>query len=92
MSNKQLLKSKSGLRMVSTSDADRSPFLLEEPHWEDDALVRNQDEKSHHFCAHIVFVKTISSFHYTTLRLLFSLHSFQTASNVTSSLTLLIEG
>ncbi|XP_031568064.1 zinc finger FYVE domain-containing protein 21-like [Actinia tenebrosa] len=41
MSNKQLIKSKSGLRMVSTSDADRSPFLLEEPHWEDDALFPN---------------------------------------------------
>lgn len=39
MSDKQLIKSKSGLRMVSTEEADSSPFLLEEPHWEDDALV-----------------------------------------------------
>ncbi|EDO40162.1 predicted protein [Nematostella vectensis] len=37
-SSKQLLKGKSGLRMVS-SEAERSPFMLEEPHWEDDALV-----------------------------------------------------
>ncbi|KAK3723105.1 hypothetical protein QZH41_018348, partial [Actinostola sp. cb2023] len=41
MSDKQLVKSKSGLRMVSTSESDRSPFLLEEPHWEDDALFPN---------------------------------------------------
>ncbi|XP_032237104.1 zinc finger FYVE domain-containing protein 21 [Nematostella vectensis] len=39
-SSKQLLKGKSGLRMVS-SEAERSPFMLEEPHWEDDALFPN---------------------------------------------------
>ncbi|XP_022097310.1 zinc finger FYVE domain-containing protein 21-like isoform X2 [Acanthaster planci] len=32
-SGKKLVRSKSGLRMVSVEDRDSSPFQLEEPHW-----------------------------------------------------------
>ena len=38
-SGKQLVKGKSGLRMVAVSESERCPFLLEEPHWVEDAQV-----------------------------------------------------
>lgn len=38
-SGKQLVKGKSGLRMVAVSESERCPFLLEEPHWTEDAQV-----------------------------------------------------
>lgn len=38
-SGKQLVRGKSGMRMIAVSENERSPFLLEEPHWTDDAQV-----------------------------------------------------
>lgn len=38
-SGKQLVKGKSGLRMIAVSEDERCPFLLEEPHWTDDTQV-----------------------------------------------------
>ena len=38
-SGKQLVKGKSGLRMLAVSEDERCPFLLEEPHWTDDSQV-----------------------------------------------------
>ena len=38
-SGKQLVRGKSGMRMIAISANERSPFLLEEPHWTDDAQV-----------------------------------------------------
>lgn len=38
-SGKQLVKGKSGLRMIAVSEDERCPFLLEEPHWTDDKQV-----------------------------------------------------
>ncbi|XP_022784303.1 zinc finger FYVE domain-containing protein 21-like [Stylophora pistillata] len=40
-SGKQLVKGKSGLRMVAVSESERCPFLLEEPHWVEDAQFPN---------------------------------------------------
>ena len=39
-SGKQLVRSKSGLRMVSVEEKDTSPFQLEEPPWIPDEQVR----------------------------------------------------
>lgn len=36
---KQLVRGKSGMRMIAVSENERCPFLLEEPHWNDDAQV-----------------------------------------------------
>lgn len=36
---KQLVRGKSGMRMIAVSENERCPFLLEEPHWTDDAQV-----------------------------------------------------
>jgi len=38
-SGKQLIRGKSGMRMIAVSENERCPFLLEEPHWTDDAQV-----------------------------------------------------
>ena len=38
-SGKQLVKGKSGLRLIAISEDERCPFLLEEPHWTDDTQV-----------------------------------------------------
>ena len=38
-SGKQLIRGKSGMRMIAASENERSPFLLEEPCWTDDAQV-----------------------------------------------------
>ncbi|XP_015771428.1 PREDICTED: zinc finger FYVE domain-containing protein 21-like [Acropora digitifera] len=35
-SGKQLIRGKSGMRMIAVSENERSPFLLEEPCWTDD--------------------------------------------------------
>ncbi|KAL9954691.1 hypothetical protein ACROYT_G042259 [Oculina patagonica] len=40
-SGKQLVKGKSGLRMIAVSEDERCPFLMEEPHWTDDSLFPN---------------------------------------------------
>ena len=36
---KQLVRGKSGMRMIAVSESERCPFLLEEPHWTDDTQV-----------------------------------------------------
>ena len=46
-SGKQLVKGKSGLRMIAISEDERCPFLLEEPHWTNDALVWHFSSFSH---------------------------------------------
>lgn len=38
-SGKQLIRGKSGMRMIAVSENERSPFLLEEPCWTDDDQV-----------------------------------------------------
>lgn len=38
-SGKQLVKGKSGLRMIAVSENERCPFLLEEPRWTADTQV-----------------------------------------------------
>nr|XP_054759330.1 uncharacterized protein LOC129265351 [Lytechinus pictus] len=42
-SGKQLVRSKSGLRMVSVEEKDTSPFQLQEPPWIPDEQVENLD-------------------------------------------------
>lgn len=43
-SGKQLVKGKGGYRMIDVNEAERSPFVIEEPFWLEDAQVC----KSHH--------------------------------------------
>ena len=38
-SGKQLVRGKSGMRMISVSETERSPFLIEEPQWTADDQV-----------------------------------------------------
>ncbi|KAM7448854.1 Zinc finger FYVE domain-containing protein 21 [Porites harrisoni] len=38
---KQLIRGKSGMRMIAVSESERCPFLLEEPHWTDDTQFPN---------------------------------------------------
>ena len=38
-SGKKLVNTKGGLRMISVNEEERSPFELEEPHWDIDSEV-----------------------------------------------------
>ncbi len=63
---KKLVRSKSGLRMVSVEDKDTSPFQLEEPPWIPDNQVRFSFLKTKHVL-HVCslpasVVTTVSSF------------------------------
>lgn len=42
---RELQRSRSGLRVVAKTDTDASPFLIDEPHWTPDKEVTSQIQK-----------------------------------------------